>query len=764
MLFERLLAKRYIIQQKRHSLLTICSIVIAIGLMTSLLLSFDTVFKCLRNAEYSRNPYHLLVRNVTQDQASSIYNDPMVRDVKLRQDRITKKFNAMVEFDEDIGAETQFLMDFNNKYSLGIKPDDMAELYSRLEYNDLLMMYDGIGDTAMRTRLTIYCLFFIFVIFVVLALRLIIDTAFEVSSKERERQFGVLQSIGATPKQTANIITWEGLMLSTVGLPLGLLLGIITGFIAFKTVLTTGVADEFFAKNSNASEIIHFYISPLMLAASAVMGLIWVMLSAYGTGMRILKMSPLEAINNRSNKVKKIKKRSVYGLIFGWTGKLASRYSNRQRKRFIITVLSLTISITMFASVTIIMDSIDQFVSEIYVVDKFGNVNTDLILDRISKDNTDIQTIEKNINTLKDTGYFSSVSYSQVAMGSMDNSSVRIYYFNEDKYNAVFKDKQPMPYDELTEKGVILLRRTGNEAYDYFMEPETIDEPENVSSVEVNVMKTVVVTDEEYEKLSEEERKGIKRQYMAYSTEDNPWIKNELTLHSYKIAAEAKLEGAYDNMNGSDVLLIGTMDQFINSDHEFSMSVYSNSLSECVLADPTYHSEAVSFLKDNDSFEILIDMFDMHMKVHYTVAAIKVGAIFFIIMISLISIVNMVNIVSTGIINRRSEIAAMQCAGMTEGQLYRMITIESLQFVLAAAISSVILSLLLVYGTSAFLQALELSDSKGLAGGRYFSILAMIVRILLASLAALGIAVATEVIPLRSMQRRSLVEQIKSVE
>lgn len=57
-------------------------------------------------------------------------------------------------------------------------------------------------------------------------MRLIIDTAFETSSKARERQFGVLQSIGATPRQIVKIITLEGTLLSVIGISLGLLCGI----------------------------------------------------------------------------------------------------------------------------------------------------------------------------------------------------------------------------------------------------------------------------------------------------------------------------------------------------------------------------------------------------------------------------------------------------------------------------------------------------------------------------------------------------------
>ena len=126
----------------------------------------------------------------------------------------------------------------------------------------IIVLIDGIGDGAHLFKLQIFCIFFIFVVLIAFALRLIIDTAFEVSSKERERHYGVLQSIGATPEQIVRIIAYEGLRLCAVGV-------------------------------------------------------IWGFLSAYGVGMRIIKKSPMEAIITRTDKVEKVRKRTLSGLLFG---------------------------------------------------------------------------------------------------------------------------------------------------------------------------------------------------------------------------------------------------------------------------------------------------------------------------------------------------------------------------------------------------------------------------------------------------------------
>lgn len=770
MRFERLLAKRYIFEQKRHSLLTICSIIIAIGLMTSLLLSFDTLFKCLRNAEYSKNPYHLLIRDVTEDQASSIYNDPIVKDVKLKMDPNTHKKNAQIILKEDIGDEFQFLEEFNKKHNLGLKNDSVFSP-DKHELNLTLMMFDGIGDKAMMSRNMIYCLFFIFVIFIVLALRLIIDTAFEVSSKERERQFGVLQSIGATPKQTVNIITFEGAMLCIAGIPIGLLLGIAVAFLAYKSILSTGVADDYLMSNSKAADIIHFSVSPLMLIASAVIGIVWVLFSAYGTGMRIIKMSPVEAINNRSSKVKKVSKHSLYGLLFGWTGKLASRNAHRQRKRFIITVLSLTISITLFASMSVVMDAIDEYVMNIFISDEFGDVNTDLVVDLIQDNENGIEKYKKAYDQLMNCGYFSDLTVYNYAFGNCkdkngESQQVEVIYCNKSKYNLIFDNKPPISYDELNDKGYLLLNRTGNEKYEYFHEPDSVNQLSGMSAVNVVFSRSVVITEEEYKEISGKDgiktsRQTIRDEYGNYNTIYTKSMIEEKTLN---IASEGKIEGFYDYHEQNKQIIIGTLEQYMEEDHKFCRGYYSFDSFNCTLADPAYHNDAVKYINGEKDLSILIDLFDMQNKSHAAIAAVKVGSVFFNIMIALISIVNMVNIISTGIINRRSEIAAMECVGMTEGQLYRMAFIEALQYALTAFVSAIILTAILLYGTDAFLASLELHSFNGLANGRYFSHFTIIMRILLASAAALAVSVITSYIPLKHMQKNSLVEQIRSVD
>jgi putative ABC transport system permease protein len=59
----------------------------------------------------------------------------------------------------------------------------------------------------------------------------VVSNAFRVSAGERTRQFGILKSVGATKKQIAQTIIHEGVFLSVIAIPIGLILGLLIEFV-----------------------------------------------------------------------------------------------------------------------------------------------------------------------------------------------------------------------------------------------------------------------------------------------------------------------------------------------------------------------------------------------------------------------------------------------------------------------------------------------------------------------------------------------------
>ena len=228
MQFEGMLALKYIKSQKRHSTLTVVSIIAALAMMTVLMTCFTTLQNCLSARERDVRPYHIEFYDVTKEQADKIEKyDHVVSVVRSGESTVEFEdgstmtvYTARVTLEKGIGGIDTY---YNNL----CKTAGIDDFYQGTEggyqghFNRKLLDYDMIDDEAYYNKIISYAGYSIYLLVLALILRLVIDTAFEVSSKERERQFGVLQSVGATPQQIRGIIVREGLLLGIIGVPVG---------------------------------------------------------------------------------------------------------------------------------------------------------------------------------------------------------------------------------------------------------------------------------------------------------------------------------------------------------------------------------------------------------------------------------------------------------------------------------------------------------------------------------------------------------------
>ena len=783
-MFESLLAKRYIFSQKRHTVLTICSIAIALALMTMLFAGFSTLTGCLRDVAYDNGRYHIMLMPVTKEQGEAMSEMLGDRGSCTLEECGNDQYEALLFFNEYIG-DSGVLLEALYK-AANIDP------LLRISYSESMLMTLDMIDLNSRARMAqIFALFYIFVLFFVIMLRLVIDTAFEVSSKERERQFGVLQSIGATPKQIVRIITYEGLFLSVVGIPIGVASGIGLGFAAFKAVVNSGIAKAYFTPEK-AAELLHFHVNPWLILLGTVTGLVWVLLSAYGTGMRIIRMSPIQAISMRSNTVKKVKKHSVFGRLFGWVGKLASRNNRRQPKRFLITVISLTLSVTLFASFSIIIDRVRSgalvekmhdsvnFKAD-FLVSYFMRFNSsESFIDEFTKRAFDPMYYRSALDTIEDSSYFKNVDFNILEGGECydydtENTDIDSYvnvyvqYYCRDSYNKLFGGEPPISYDDLTEQGGYILLiddiwRTG----EYFADRD---------SISFEVTKRINLTANEYFALTPEE------QELARPHEHHNGDTNTDSILWYSMdkqqTVELPISGIADGIrteyfaNGI-VTIAGTLDEYENGECWLygNSGEYIYTVISFDLADENKYQEALDFIDQQEHIALAKNNYDERRRIDAKFAAIRAVGIFLNVMIALVALVNMVNIISTGILNRRGEIAAMQCVGMTERQLYGMTVVECLQYVLTAAVMAVILCELLMFGTQILMGSMGLLDDiSGLGGYAISDNLSVVIsyfaplpKIALASVLSFIAAFLASVIPLRRLQKTSLVEQVQSVD
>ena len=155
---------------------------------------------------------------------------------------------------------------------------------------------------------------------------LIIYNVFQISVAGDIRFYGLLKTIGTTPRQLRRIIRTQALLLSLIGIPAGLLLGWLLG-----GVLTPVIT----ARLNGVTTVVS--VSSLLFVGAAVFALATVLISCRRPGRLAGKVSPVEAVRYTEGKALKRKgKRGGKGVSLL---SLAAANLGRSRGKTFISIL-----------------------------------------------------------------------------------------------------------------------------------------------------------------------------------------------------------------------------------------------------------------------------------------------------------------------------------------------------------------------------------------------------------------------------------------
>ena len=726
MRYEFLLGSRYIRSQKRQSAFTVISIAAAVAVITMFFLLYSVIMDCIRTTIYSASPYHLHISDLNEEQGEAIQAIDHVKSVKLAWQE-NGAVSAYVLFDGSIGESSEWLHNAEKQLSIKLREE-------QCEWNDTLMLVDRADNEARMRQRRIFGAFSVFVIFTAMSLRLVIDTAFEISSKERERHYGVLRSIGATPEQIVRIILAESLRLSAVGIPAGLLVGMLLAVGMYNALLIAGIYDLFSSMTSAALNL-PFTIDPLMLLISAAAGLVWVFLSAYGVGMRVIKKAPMEAIITRENSVKKVRKHTLSGLLFGVSGSIAARNAGRQKKRFRITVAALTVSITVFAVFGTVASSVEHFIEGI---ESTISADYDLVVD-LKGDRKQGRSFTEAADAMEQSGYFRDIDIiiTEKCRTAEDvPQSISVCYVNRTAYERLFGKDAPVSFDTLEKNGGYVINTGAKDGY----------EPNADTDGQVTVQ-------------------------TPGNTDQNGTSAPEFKTHSFNVVGKAAAGGSAIEYNGSLYGALTTYDEIC--DEYFGDRYKDAEWCYCSLLKEENYHEAMQWIEQNPELvKLEHDTYQTNRVLRSVMSALQAGVLFLNILVAAVALINLINIISTGIANRKSELAALQCIGTTPGQLYRIAIIECLQFTLTAAFISAVISGLVLFVEERLFSTLEGDMFAGMpnaAQGEHslFSGISPklpFMRVALGTLTAFAAGCVTSVVMLRRQNKETLSDSIRGSE
>lgn len=164
---------------------------------------------------------------------------------------------------------------------------------------------------------------------------LIIYNVFQISVSNDIRFYGLLKTIGTTGRQIKRIIFQQAILLSAIGIPIGLLIGYGIGAVLTPIVLS----------NLDGIPTNTLSISPWIFIGSVLFSLVTVMISCRKPGKIAAKVSPVEAVRyTEGRNSKKTKRKAKSGASIC---RMAWANLGRNRKKTVITVISLSLAVVL---------------------------------------------------------------------------------------------------------------------------------------------------------------------------------------------------------------------------------------------------------------------------------------------------------------------------------------------------------------------------------------------------------------------------------
>lgn len=189
---------------------------------------------------------------------------------------------------------------------------------------------------------------------------LIIYNIFQISVIQDIQSYGQLKTLGTTRRQIKKLISKQVMRLSCIGIPIGLLIGFFIGR-SLVPFLMNGTA--YTAAGIKVS------VNPLIFIGSAIFAWITVYISVRKPAKIAGTVSPVEAIRYTENDAsafkgkKAITKKSTHG---AQIYRMALANLGRNKKRTILVIVSMTLSLVLFNTVFTLSSGfdIDKYVSK----------------------------------------------------------------------------------------------------------------------------------------------------------------------------------------------------------------------------------------------------------------------------------------------------------------------------------------------------------------------------------------------------------------
>lgn len=532
----------------------------------------------------------------------------------------------------------------------------------------------------------------------------LIYNAFAISVSDRTKQFGLLVSVGATKKQIRSSVLYEALVLSLVGIPLGVLSGI--GGIG----ITLYLLKDKLTSLTGSQLPMTLSVSWVSVITAAIIALITVTISAWIPSKRAVRITAIEAIrqsNDIAAKPKQVKTSPLIYKLFGLEGMIASKYFKRSRKRYKATIISLFMSIVLFISASSFCMYLTESVSG--AMDTLGY---DIIYTFSSSgDDKTYQDVYRQLSAVKGvtkSAYGDDYSiYFMITPDCYSQDYLNFLKAHRDTYNAVIQ------YPSVKYQSIFFIE---DKIYEEFLKEQNLDTAKymDITNPVALVYDSIKIFDQAEGKyynthmLKGSLSQGIymcePKEYEGYTFQYYAPSENGDTVMVYeKNDTQESINLPLDEYTTTTGIPVGEIVDkapfFISPSGDSITFMYPYSALKTVMGPEYNRLNPSMYFKSSDhaatyqamkkileegyTGDVESNLRDYASRVEdkrNTVTVIRVFAYGFIVLISLIALANVFNTISTNIALRRREFAMLRSVGMTSKGFNKMMNFECILY------------------------------------------------------------------------------------
>ena len=577
------------------------------------------------------------------------------------------------EYVESLGAQTENA-DGSNYVNVAVNP----------------MLYSEDGNTGVGLSIVFFGALFI------LCGYLLIYNIFDIGVMQDIQEFGIMKTIGMTGKQIKRLMRRQMLLLSFIGIPIGLVVGYGLGTLLLPAIL----------KNWEYSEeelIIVQSVHPAIFILTILFVLLTVFLSMRRPSKKAAKYSAIETAKYTEVKKKTAEKdiRSIKNI--------ARSNLLRNKKRTVLVFTSLILSVVFVNSLWIISDSFDE--------EKY--VNAQMRRDYLVA-STD--TLNPSIGYVKPSASLNEEAIQELENNSMVQNGTKLYKNTVDNSDISFEWGREGINIEQYQPNVEIDGVVTNEAITNYG-PITLSKDEkalcNVCGISENFVDKMEILEGEKNIVSIKEKlksgeyilvavsKTTEGTYNSDNLENSPGIGNKVTIYKngkllkkvevlsqILVIDSEQISGS--SVTGDDTILGPWL--YLGEDLFKELYGEGNLVNYSFDADEE-DAPAVNRMLQGISKEFSDVGFETTEQRHAEIENYKMLVRILCVLIGgilgAIGMVNLVNIIFTNLIVRNRELATFRSIGATKKQLCELIIRESVGYVFYAAIGGFMLATLI---------------------------------------------------------------------